>query len=111
VLRRRYEVVTRHRFNLLLLVLADGSFVPLAPVLREFGDGTPPLILGTFVETLLASLGSKVRDSGPVPPAAMPFLRRSAVNRLHYPADPLPSLPRRIRAGIARRSSQLRSGR
>lgn len=71
--RPRYVSADRSGFDLMLLVLADESLLPLAPA--------PTPVTGA----LIAALDPKLRDHEPLPSYAQRHLRRSRLNRRHTP--------------------------
>jgi hypothetical protein len=71
--RPRCTSADRHRFHLMLLVLTDGSLVPLAPPAHPNAD---PLI-----QALIAALEPKLRDREPLPAHVRHFLGRRHHNR------------------------------
>ena len=91
--RRKYRTASRHVFHVLLLVLDDGSLVPLSPPPGQFTGLEPDTYAATtnvaqFLHAIVAVLEPKLRDREPLPPEALPYLHPLESNRLHHPSQP-----------------------
>jgi len=89
---RKYRTAKRGLFNVLLLVLDDGSLVPLSPPPGQFTDLIPEMYAATtnvaqFLHAIVAILEPKLREGEPLPPQALPFLHPMESNRLHDPTQ------------------------
>jgi hypothetical protein len=96
--RRKYRTAKRRLFNVLLLVLDDGSLVPLSPPPGQFTDLVPDMYAATagvteFLHTIVELLEPKLREGEPLPPEALPYLHPMESNRLHHPSKPRPTGP------------------
>jgi hypothetical protein len=101
---RGYRTANRRAYNTLLLVLDDGSFVPLSPPPGTFVGEEPAMPaatsnVGLFMRTLTAMVEPVLREDKPLPPAALPYLHPAEANRLHHPSKPP---PRTLRWRLAR---------
>jgi hypothetical protein len=89
--QRKSRTATKRVFNILLLVLADGSLVPLSPPPGTFIDLEPAMNPGAsnvlpFIRTVVSLVESVLRENEPLPPEALPFLHPLEANRRHDPS-------------------------
>jgi hypothetical protein len=87
--RPRYISADRRRFHLMLLVLVDGSLVPVSTSNAASVDHPPSPTVDAFTRALIAALGPKLRDREPLPAQAEHYLGRGNRNRRH----PAPHTP------------------
>jgi hypothetical protein len=90
--RRKYRSAKRRQFDVLLLVLGDGSVVPLSPPPGTFTDLIPVTYAATanvaqFLHAIVELLEPKLREGEPLPPHALPFLHPMESNRLYGPGE------------------------
>ncbi|MFK3985687.1 hypothetical protein ACI2K4_35660 [Micromonospora sp. NPDC050397] len=92
---RRARAASRRMFNVLLLVMTDGTLVPLSPPPGSFVDLEPvqsPGVGGvmSLVRTIVDLLEPVLQENEPPPPEALPFLHPLEANRRYDPTR-LPS--------------------
>lgn len=95
---RKARAANRNVFNVLLLVMADGSLVPLSPPPGTFIDLEPVQNPGvgnvmSLVRTIVDLLEPVLQENEPPPPEAPPFLHPLEANRRYDPSQPPPTSP------------------